>query len=338
MDGRRDQKIPIPMAGREVTSVVASPWTDEFAMITSRVHEGAALFIYQPEKQGLRLLMGRPASAFKRRAQIVCPVRFKSLDGAKIPAILYRPLKAGALLTGYAVIWLHGGPNQQHKPMANRLLELLSGAGCAVLGINYRGSTGFGNEFSRSDEPDVPLVQVHDCVAAKNFLVRAGIASDKAILIAGHSYGAFLTLLTMAAKPGSFPFGIGISGVTDWECLLANIPAWASEVKDLLLRKLGNRCPTRLRQLSPIHLASRIKAPLLIVHGDRDLVVPKEQSDMLVRRMQELGANPEYLVCRGEGHTFRSDEAISLLCTTVLAFIWRHIPERRRQRTNKLVR
>src|SRR3954468_9080827 len=143
-------------------------------------------------------------------------VRFKSFDAMAIPNIHYKPLDASPEHKAPALVWVHGGPGGQTRKGYSALLQYLVNHGYVILGINNRGSSGYGKTFFTADDQKHGKEPLWDCVAAKKWLQSQPYVDGKKIGIIGGSYGGYMVLAALAFQPEVFDAGVDIFGVSNW--------------------------------------------------------------------------------------------------------------------------
>src|SRR3989442_6261246 len=116
-------------------------------------------------------------------------VRFKSFDATVIPNVLWKPHQASAAAKAPALVWVHGGPGGQTRKGYSALIQYLVNHGYVVLGINNRGSSGYGQSFYVADDQKHGREPVWDCVEAKKYLASLPYVDQDRIGIIGWSYG-----------------------------------------------------------------------------------------------------------------------------------------------------
>ncbi len=131
-------------------------------------------------------------------------IRYKSFDGVEIPSILYKPKNASSQLKTPALLLIHGGPGGQTRVGYSALTQYLVNHGYVVLGVNNRGSSGYGKTFFSSDDGKHGREPLWDCVEAKKYLSSLGYVDEKKIGIMGGSYGGYMVLAALAFKPDEF--------------------------------------------------------------------------------------------------------------------------------------
>jgi dipeptidyl aminopeptidase/acylaminoacyl peptidase len=237
--------------------------------------------------------------------QLVDPVlhHFRGEDGLPLTGWLFRPSSSfGAAPT---LIWLHGGPEAQERPIFQPLFQALLTEGIAVFAPNVRGSGGYGRSFSQADDLDRRFVAITDVRAAVGSLVESGLADRSRIGVSGRSYGGYLTLVALAWFPELFRVGVDVCGISDFATFYAQTEPWIAAAA---VTKYGDPEANAglLRELSPIHSVDRITAPLLVVHGTFDTNVPIVEAEQIVAALRERGASPGFLLFEDEGHEVHS--------------------------------
>jgi len=234
-------------------------------------------------------------------------IRYKSFDGLEIPSILYKPLQASKRNKVPALVYVHGGPGGQTRKGYNSNIQFLVNHGYAVIGVNNRGSSGYGKTFYHMDDKRHGEEDLLDVVWAKKYLQELDwIDSDK-IGVMGGSYGGFMSLAAMTFHPDVFEIGIDIFGVSNWVRTLKSIPPWWESFKIALYDEMGDpeTDEERHRAISPLFHAHQISKPLLVIQGSNDPRVLKVESDEMVEQVKEKGVYVDYVIFSDEGHGFR---------------------------------
>ncbi len=233
-------------------------------------------------------------------------VRFKSFDGLVIPSVYYQPKEASPTHKVPAVLFVHGGPGGQTMRGYSALMQYLANHGYAVLGINNRGSAGYGKSFFAADDGKHGREPLWDCIEAKTWLASTGVIDHERIGIMGGSYGGYMTLAAMAFRPEAFKVGIDIFGVSNWLRTLESIPPYWESFRQALYQEIGDpvKEKDRLIASSPLFHASEIRKPLMVIQGKNDPRVIQPESDEIVAAVKKNGVPVDYLVFDDEGHGF----------------------------------
>ena len=226
-------------------------------------------------------------------AGLVDPIEisYRTFDGLQIPGLMYRVDDAPRP----AVVQFHGGPEGQSRGGFIPQAQLLSASGINLFLPNVRGSTGYGMRFQSLDDKTLRRNGVRDGCEAARHLKEAGLATQTAAM--GGSYGGFMTLAVLVQCPDLWDAGVDTVGIADWHTFFANMPPWRGVLR---INEYGDPKGAEadfLRDLSPIHRAGEIKAPLLVIHGRNDPRVPVEESEQIAR-----ATGAELLIFEDEGH------------------------------------
>lgn len=203
-------------------------------------------------------------------------------------------------------MWVHGGPGGQTTRGYKPLIQYLVNHGYAVLGINNRGSSGYGQTFFTADDRKHGCEPLSDCVEGKKYLASLSYIDPDRIGIIGGSYGGYMTLAALAFRPDEFAVGVDIFGVANWLRTLESIPPYWESIRLALYQEIGDpkHDLAMLKEISPVFHASKIKKPLMVLQGANDPRVIKPESDDIVAAVKQNGVPVEYIVFPDEGHGF----------------------------------
>ncbi|MFJ8441926.1 alpha/beta hydrolase family protein [Kitasatospora griseola] len=225
----------------------------------------------------------------------------------------------------HLVLALHGGPADVWRLEFDPALQRMAAQGLAVLAPNQRGSTGYGTEFAMAIRGAWGGPDLDDVLA-----LLADVAEQRAALgleppaLFGVSYGAFLALLAAAHAPARTVSRCAVvAPFLSGGRLLAEASA---PVRALTARLGGDRPIDDARgPRDVLHLAGRLRTPLLVVHGDRDEVVPVGQSRSLRHELLRLGraegADFHYVEAAGAGHELLAEEGAAVLHELLAGFL-----------------
>jgi len=254
-------------------------------------------------------------------------IRYKSFDGIDIPSILYKPKQASAQNKAPAILLIHGGPGGQTRVGYNPLTQYLVNHGYVVLGVNNRGSSGYGKTFFTADDGKHGREPLWDCVEAKKYLASLGYVDEKKIGIMGGSYGGYMVLAALAFKPEEFAAGVDIFGVSNWVRTLQSIPPYWESFRKSLYKEVGDpeKDMENLRATSPLFHADKIVKPLIVLQGANDPRVIKAESDEIVESIKKRNGVVEYVLFDDEGHGFRKKNNEIRAYKSILDFLDRYL-------------
>ena len=217
---------------------------------------------------------------------------YRSFDGLTVPAMFYRiddqPRPAA--------VEFHGGPEGQWRGGYVPSAHLLTAIGVNVYMPNVRGSTGYGMRYQQLDDKTLRWDSVKDGSEAARQLKSSGVATRVAAM--GGSYGGFMTLAVLVDDPDLWDAGVDTVGIADWHTFFRNMPPWRGVLR---INEYGDPNGAEagfLKTISPIHRASTIKAPLLVIHGRNDPRVPVGESIQIAEAVKDS----ELLIFDDEGH------------------------------------
>lgn len=204
------------------------------------------------------------------------------------------------------LVMIHGGPTAAARAMLSLSTQFWTSRGFAVVDVNYRGSTGYGREFRDLLRDQWGVADVEDCVAAARYLADQGLADPQRLLIRGGSAGGFTTLAALAFHD-TFAAGASHYGVADLGALAAETHKFEARYLDLLVGPWPAAKPVYDAR-SPINHIDSFDRPLIVFQGSDDLVVPPNQSEMVVEALRTKRVPVAYVLFDGEGHGFRRAE------------------------------
>ena len=216
------------------------------------------------------------------------------------------------------VVMIHGGPTSNAEPFFSLAKQFWTSRGFAVLDVNHRGSSGFGREFRDLLDGQWGIVDVEDCCAAARWLADAGRVDGARMVIRGGSAGGF-TVLAALAGADVFAAGASSYGIADLSALAADTHKFEARYLDRLIGPWPDARDV-YEARSPIHHLDGFDRPLVVFQGLDDMVVPPNQSEMIVAALGAKGVECEYHAYEGEGHGFRRADTIIDALSSELAF------------------
>jgi dipeptidyl aminopeptidase/acylaminoacyl peptidase len=245
--------------------------------------------------------------------------------GTTVHGRLYRGRGGGH--EGPLLIWIHGGPTGQNQVTFNARIAFFCDRGASVLQVDHRGSTGWGRAYAQALRGEWGRLDVADAAAGMRAAAGNGWGDPGRMVPIGSSAGGLTVLLLLARYPQLCAAGVDLYGVTD----LFDLDETTHRFEAHYLRSIVGPLPEaahRYRSRSPINLASAITAPLLVLQGSADNVVPQAQSDALVAAVEAAGGTVEYHVYDGEGHGWNRAEVVSDELDRTWSFLRRFVMRR----------
>ena len=230
-------------------------------------------------------------------------VHYRSFDGKIISAFLWMPYNLERNGRHPGVVLPHGGPTGQTVDFFNRTAAALASRGYVCIAPNPRGSTGYGLAFQKANYQDLGGGDLQDEVYAAKFLTATGYVDTKKIGITGGSYGGYMTLMAVGKTPDVWAAGVEEYGIINWLTMLQHEDPRLQQYEKSLL---GD--PVKDRKIyeadSPITYIRNTRAPLLVLQGDNDIRVPKEEAQQVVQILDSAGKTVDAHYYPNEGHGF----------------------------------
>ena len=329
VEGPDEKPVALPkLPGGEMRGVTFSPSGKLMAFYLNGDRSPNNLFVYDlKSKKTAQLTQSLNKEIDPNDLVEAEVVRFKSFDGMVIPSIYYKPKGLAPGAKAPAVIFVHGGPGGQTRRGYSALMQYLANHGYAVLGINNRGSSGYGKTFNTADDGKHGREPLWDCIEAKTYLASLGHVDPDRIGIMGGSYGGYMTLAALAFRPEAFKVGIDIFGVSNWVRTLESIPPYWESQRKALYQEVGDPVKDKefLVATSPLFHAKEIRRPLMVIQGKNDPRVIKPESDEIVEAVKKNNVPVEYVVFDDEGHGFSKKKNQIVANAKMLEFLDKHL-------------
>jgi len=239
-------------------------------------------------------------------------VSYPSANGRTAYAFFYPPtnqdVQAPAGEKPPVIVIGHGGPTSMAASTLKLATQYWTSRGFGVLDVNYGGSSGFGRAYRDALKGQWGIVDVEDCIAGAQYLVHSGRADGERLIIRGGSAGGLTTLCALTFHD-VFKLGASYYGVSDLQGLDDDSHKFESHYNEYLIAPQPE-AKELYRQRSPINHTDRLARPMIFFQGLDDKVVPPQQSESMVRALQERGIPVAYVPLEGEGHGFRKAENI----------------------------
>ncbi len=200
--------------------------------------------------------------------------------GGWIHAMISRP--TGQAAPYPTVFLLHGGPSAQDNDSFLPHVAAWVDSGFAVVRINYRGSIGYGSAWRDALHGDVGHIELADVSAVRDWVVNRGIADPDRLILAGGSWGGYLTLLGLGTQPKIWSAGIAAVPIADHRATYEDESEVLRSLHRALLGGSPEEVPERYAASSPITYADMVEALLLILAGENDPRCPIRQIEHFI--------------------------------------------------------
>lgn len=325
-------------ADAKMLAELQTAFPGRLAEVASASKDGNMLvvFVYSDREPGAYYLFDRVA----RKAKIITRsypwidplkqgpqtgVSFQSRDGLPLHGLLTLPPgSAGKNLP--LVVLPHGGPYEVTDVWGyDPELQILAQHGYAVLQVNFRGSGGYGREFTDRGTRQWGRAMQDDVTDATRWAIAQGIADPKRVCIYGASYGAYAALMGPIREPGLYQCAVGLSGVFD----LAKMYKWGSirrsDFGKLYLKRVLGEDQAELAANSPAHLADKIGVPVLLAHGARDARVDVKHAKLMASELAKRRQPVELIEYSATGHSLMLERHKLDFYTRLVMFLDKYI-------------
>ncbi len=247
---------------------------------------------------------------------------FLNPNGQRVHGFVVRPDGAGPFPT---IMRVHGGPHSLDMDRWAPDIQAHVDAGFLVAMVNYRGSEGFGQAWRDELTGNPGLVELEDVLAGLDDLVGNGLADPARTVLAGWSWGGYVTLLGLGRHPDRWAAGIGGVPVADYVAAYEDEAPILQALDRALFGGSPETAPELFLERSPITYVDAVRAPLLILAGESDSRCPIRQVWNYVGRLRARGVEPEVYTYTTGHASFDVDERIRQTAI-VLDFLARNVP------------
>jgi dipeptidyl aminopeptidase/acylaminoacyl peptidase len=225
------------------------------------------------------------------------------------------------------IVLPHGGPSHRDSLDFEALAQFLATRGYAVLQPNFRGSSGYGNGWRDAGRRQWGIgIMQHDVTDGVRAAIDQGIADGSRVCIVGASYGGYAALSGAAFTPDLYRCAVSMAGIS-------NLGRFADQKRQSLGRRSQALAQLRtmvgdaalLAAASPALHADRVTAPVLLLHGEDDWVVPAEQSKEMADRLQAAGKTVKLVTYPRADHALRGPDVGDRPLVEIEGFLRDHL-------------
>jgi dipeptidyl aminopeptidase/acylaminoacyl peptidase len=256
---------------------------------TSRDDNPGAYYLFDRQSHQLRPLLGVRDELDGVKLAGVTPITYQASDGTSVPGYITYPVGKENAKGLPAIVMPHGGPDARDEWGFNWLAQFFAARGFVVLQPNFRGSSGYGDDwYERNGFRSWPAA-IGDVLDAGRWLIAKGIADPGKLAVVGWSYGGYAALQSAVTDPTVFKAVVAIAPVTDLSDL---VEEWRHFTNHVLMENLVGDSAT-MRAGSPAENADKIKVPVLLFHGALDRNVAIGESRRMAASLKGAGVKYE---------------------------------------------
>lgn len=249
-------------------------------------------------------------------------VKWPTRDGAHANGFFYQPVNPSFVAPEGTlpplIVNVHQGPTGAARSGLDTATQFWTSRGFAVLDVNFRGSTGFGRDYRSALDGNFGIMDVNDCADGVKWLLDQGLVDEQKIAIRGEASGGF-TALSAVATTDIFSAATSLYGITDLREFATSTSKFQSHYAHRLLQSADPNDEVWTNR-SPISQVASFSAPVLLLQGEQDPLVPVRQTQALYDALVDAGKTVAMVTFPDEGHGFVRAASINLAWRTELSF------------------
>jgi dienelactone hydrolase len=294
--------LPDHPAVRVVDSNIAE---NQLLIYTSRDDNPGMYYLFDRQSHQLRPLLATREELDGVKLAAVTPITYQAGDGTSVPGYITYPVGKENAKGLPAIVMPHGGPGARDEWGFDWLAQYYAARGFVVLQPNFRGSSGYGDDWYENNGFRSWSTAVGDVLDAGRWLIAQGIADPGKLAVVGWSYGGYAALQSAVTGPGVFKAVVAIAPVTDLGDL---VEEWRYSTSHTLMENFVGDSAT-WRAASPAENADKIKVPVLLFHGALDHHVAIGESRRMANSLQSAGVKHELVTWDDLDHQIDDSDA-----------------------------
>ena len=277
---------------------------------------------------------------YSHHAQVLGPLYTEVKQTAEIRRLTY-PAADGLAISGFLtlprdlpprklplIVLPHGGPAAKDTQRFDWWAQALADQGYAVLQPNFRGSD-VSRQFIEAGYGQWGRKMQTDLSDGVQYLAKEGFVDSARVCIVGASYGGYAALAGVTLQSGIYRCAVSVAGPSD----LPRMRRWTTNTHLGITTRYWNRFwgvvendDDGLKAISPVAHVESVAAPILLIHGRDDTVVPYEQSEVMLSALKHAGKPAELVTLKHEDHWLSSGETRLQMLEATVAFLRAHNP------------
>lgn len=310
----------IPYAYNQITSFSADE--RKYTLFTSNSKEPGAYYLGDRDKKSLSFLLDKYPLLYNQELSGKEKIVYQARDKLDIEAYLTMP-HGGIKANNPAIIVPHGGPMARDYDGFDWFVEFFANRGYVVLQPNFRGSSGYGFKFALNAIGNWGGAMQDDLADAANWLTANYSVDKDAVCIVGGSYGGYAAMMAAVKQQDTFSCAASFAGVADLNLLLTKALKFTNY--DIVEKNIGASSAKR-KNRSPITHVKNIEIPLMLIHGDKDLIVHVDQSRKMYKAMKKHKKNVEYIELEDGNHNMSIEANRLKVLSSFERFLNTYIP------------
>jgi dipeptidyl aminopeptidase/acylaminoacyl peptidase len=265
---------------------------------TSRDDNPGTYYLFDRHSHQLRPLLGVRDELEGVKLAAVTPIAYQASDGTSVPGYITYPVGQENAKGLPAIVLPHGGPDARDEWGFNWLAQYFAARGFVVLQPNFRGSSGYGDDWYEKNGFRSWPAAIGDVLDAGRWMVAQGIADPGKLAVVGWSYGGYAALQSAVTDPSVFKAVVAIAPVTDLSDL---VEEWRHFRNHVLMENYIGDSAT-MHAGSPAENADKIRVPVLLFHGALDRNVAIGESRHMADSLHSAGVKNELVTWEDLDH------------------------------------
>lgn len=325
----RHKQLAKAFPGQHVM-VTSSDTAERFllAHVSSATNPGE-YYLFDTQEKSVDFVLANASWLDTRLLQPTQPIQIEASDGLPIHGYLTLPKAASSGSKAPRpplVVLPHGGPKGVRDYWQyNAEVQLLANRGYAVLQVNFRSSSGYGERFLDAGNRQWGGQVIDDILEMTEHVITTGQVDGDRVCVYGASFGGYAALMSAVRAPARVRCAIGYVGIYD----LASLPDEADIASFIggsaYLEEVLGSDPEELARYSPEARADEIKAAVMLIHGSKDIRAPLSQAKRMRKALKKAGNDPEWLLFPRAGHGVWDEKSRIKLYTALLKFLSDHL-------------
>lgn len=286
-------------------------------------NDPGAYYLYNNETDKVTLLFQRYPGHNSANFVQTEPVKITTND-KKVIHGYFTPAKTTKKVSP-AVILVHGGPKSRDYWHFDKDVQFLTANGFSVLQINFRGSSGYGTEYEIAGDKNWGRLIQEDIYAGYNWLVQQGKSDKNNVCIMGTSFGGYSAVQSLVKYPDTYKCAVANAGIYDLALMFEKGDIQTRRSGSAYLKQALGTDQNVIRAMSPIHHVNKIKAPILLAHGEKDERAPIEHAIALKKALDQENKPYIWYSLENEEHGFFNPENQKAYMTKVVNFLNEHL-------------
>lgn len=322
-------RIQAVLPGQTVEIVSTTLAGDRYIVRTVSPQQPAIFRLFVPAKGRLESLLASYPQLSSSDLGTVKIYPYKSRDGLIIHSYLTLP-PGRAARNLPSIVFPHGGPEARDDSEFNWWAQFMATRGYAVLQPNFRGSSGYGATFREAGNGQWGRKMQDDLTDGVKQLIADGITDSKRVCIVGASYGGYAALAGATFTPDLYACAISVAGVSDLPGMLELAESHhdsRSEIVRYMTERMGGGSDDerQLQSASPVFHAENVKIPVLLLHCDKDVTVPIDQTEEEYHALLKAKKNVQFLKLEGDDHYLELSSTRTAMLKAIESFLATHL-------------